>query len=468
MVECRRLGVIPVGLALWLTASPALAGQWKVTLEHITVAPTKANGQPWDADGSPPDVFGDFAVGRLSEGRCVPSNAEKITKHQNMAEFATDISVVVDAEAVGVLCFAARFMDKDLAADDPIGAGVAALQAGTYTYRFGQAEVQVSTRSSEAPQPTPANEDSTELRAPPSPRPLVYKVSVVTARIHQTKPDGATWDAPTDKEADDDKALSGLLGIGLAYATGGTTAIVQAGASMLKSGGSGQVSYKAQTASAPDPQVVLRWGGLTFATPKNRNTFQPRWAFEFLVPAQIAEHKPLRIDVLDADDGDDETIGSDSVSGKEVVKDDVFRRTFGGVEELVIEIEKVSEESTPTEKTLKIDTTRGWVDTGIDVVAGQTIHVTARGQHCLRGGRCVGPDGENLVAFQRHEQKAGVVGPVRVGQLAAVIGDDVVPIGSAASITAKASGRLLLGVASKASSGSLTAQVQVFYPLHGQ
>ncbi len=444
-----------------IISSPAWAKQWKTTLSRVVVAATKSNGQPWDGDNSPPDVLGEFGAGMKQGGRCPITNLEKIPKHQDAYDFSPDISIVSESDKAEDLCFRIRLVDRDLVDDDPIGDTAAILEPGQHQYKVGQAEIEVLVESLGGE--GTVRQAAVELPPPPSSRPTVYKVSVVTARIHSAKADGATWDEPTDKDAEDAKLMKGLLGIGLAVATAGSSAIVQASASALKAGSeqAPQVTYKAQTASAPDPRVVIKWGDVVLDTPKAKNTFSPRWTFEFIVSADVAERKPLRIDVFDGDDGDDDPIGSDSVSGSEVVKTDVFRHKFGGVEELVLEIEKLREGPMPFEKKVKIETTRGWVDTGIDVIAGQTLQITATGQHCLPGGRCVGPEGGEGIAFQEDASSA----PVHEGELAAVIGDTLTPVGAAGNVLAKASGRLVLGVASKASSGSLAATVRVFFPL---
>lgn len=466
MKDRALLLVALVVLPICAVPATAAAEQWKVTLARIEVAPTKPTGQPWDGDGSPPDVVGEFAIGRLNGDRCQPRLKEPIPKHQDAFNFAAEISIVTDVEPGVPACFAFRIVDRDLAADDAIASGAAALEVGEKTHDFGAARLQINVAAAGRPA-----RHQTALRPvtfPPAPaaRTALYRVSVVTARISPAKPDGTTWDPATDKDAEDARMLQGLLEIGLAYATGGTSAIVKAGTSTLKAGESGVMTHKAQTVAAPDPQIIIRWGGLVFSTPKNKNTLAPRWDYQFVVPAEIAERKPLRVDVLDVDDGEDESIGADSVPGREAVGSDVFRRKFGAIEELVLEVERVSEGTSPHEQVIKVDTTRGWTDTGIEVIAGQQVQVAASGEHCFRGGRCFGPDGDTSVVLQLEDRVDGTVAPVRTGQLSAVIGDDIIAIGSAASFTARSSGRLLLGAASRTSSGALTANVRLFYPLH--
>jgi hypothetical protein len=235
-------------------------------------------------------------------------------------------------------------------------------------------------------------------------------------------------------DSEDANFIKGLVNLGMAASTGGAGA--GAIAALLGNGKSEAPTYKARTVAAPDPRVTIRWGGMTWATPRQRNTFNPKWDFTFLVPAEIAEHKSLRVDVLDADDGDDENIGTDAISGKDVVKDDVFRKGFGGAEELVLEVEKVGEERAPVERKIRIDTTRGWMDTGVDVVAGQTVQISVSGTHCLPGGRCIGPEGEAAIAFQQEVNGEEAAPPVRVGELGGFIGGYMFPVGRGSQLVA--------------------------------
>jgi hypothetical protein len=460
--SASRRGAVTFVTAMLVLVEPALADQWKVTLKDVTIARTKPNGQPWDADNSPPDVMGRLSVGRLDGERCPPRQTEVIRKHQDSFQFADDISIVADGDLAD-MCFSVALVDRDLVDDDPIGAGAGPLRTGESRMSIGAATIRLlveSTATGMTDRPPP------KLASPPPPRAALYKVSLVAARIHATKADGSTWDEPTDKEAEDARLARSLLNVTFAGVTGGAGAIIRG----LLGGEDGtKTTYKAQTVSAPDPRVVIRWGSIVLATPKVKNTFNPKWDFEFIVPADVAEHKPVRIEVFDEDDGDDDPIGADSISGREMVSGDVLKRSFGAVEEIVFEVEKTAEAAAPVEKTINVDTTRGWVDTGVVLVAGQTIQVTATGEHCRPGGHvCMSPDGGGGIAFEAPEHESGKIPPVHDGQLAAVIGHEVFPVGAAASLTARTSGRLLLGVASKVSTGALTATVRIFYPLRNE
>jgi hypothetical protein len=457
----KRIHQFAFGIAVTALASPALANQWKVTLERIVVAPAKPSGQPWDADNSVADVIGAFGVGTIREGKCDAMKSEQIAKHQNTLELAPGLSIVGEAERAADLCFRVVLLDKDLVENDPIGSVTASLAIGTHDYEAGAARVTVHVSGNGAVE---AGTPDVQLDPPPPPRPLLYKVTVVTARIHPSKADGLSWDAPADTDAENERFLGSLKKIGLSAPVLAATQGASAAMAFVPGGSDEAASYKERTAAAPDPRVVLRWGDLTLVAPGRRNTLNPRWDFQFIVPADVAERRPMRVTVLDADDGDDETIGADSIPGKDVVKDEVFRKTFGGVEELVLEVEKVSEDTQGAEKSIKVDTTKGWIDTGVDVVAGQMVRVTAMGTHCLGGG-CVGPEGGKAIAFQRDAQEDGAAPPLHAGELGAFVGGDIFPVGRAGQFKARASGRLRLGVASKASSGSLTATVTVFYPL---
>lgn len=58
-------------LAFVTFTTPAIAKQWKVTLKKVAVAPVKNTGEPWDGDGSGPDVVGHFGVGRVDGDKCL-------------------------------------------------------------------------------------------------------------------------------------------------------------------------------------------------------------------------------------------------------------------------------------------------------------------------------------------------------------------------------------------------------------
>lgn len=193
------------------------------------------------------------------------SGRKKLTipKHQDTQAFTTSLSIVAESVEATDLCLSITIADKDLADDDPIGAATTALESGDNAVEVGQATVSVEVQAAEGDK---IDETPVNLPPPPIVRPALYKVSLVTARIHATKTDGVTWDEPKDKDDEDAKQIKALIGIGLKVYGGG--AILGA----LLGGGDDGPSHKAQTAAAPDPRVVIRWGGLTLATLRNRNT----------------------------------------------------------------------------------------------------------------------------------------------------------------------------------------------------
>lgn len=463
----RKVFAVALGLVGLLgAATPAVARQWKITLDRISVTPVKATGQQWDADGSGPDLVGSLAAGHWMNDSCVPSTREAIPKQQNTFDFQSAVSIVMEAERPSELCFVASLSDKDLMNDDPIGQAAQQLERGQHSYDLGQATISVT---AEPIGPIAGSKPSQVVSLPPPPAPAAirYRVTLVTARIHPTKGDGLPWDEARDKDDEDERFFKSLLSIGAKAALVSSTGGAALAAALPLGGTSNGPSYKAMNAASPDPKVAVTWGAATFETRPARNTLSPHWNLTFTVTAEVATRKPLRIDVMDADDDTAEPIGTDLIPGSEVVGGNVFRRSFGGVEELVLEVEKVADAPAPLEKTIQLDTTKGWIDTGIDLVAGQLVEIRASGTHCLSGGRCMGPDGDQEVLLPVSSRTSGAQSSIRAGQLAALVSAEVYPIGSGAQAQIISNGRLLLGVATreKASSGALSATIRVFYPL---
>jgi hypothetical protein len=465
-----RFSVLVVGVLG--SGAAAHAEQWKATLDRVTVDPKKADGRPWDADDSAPDVKGQFAVGVIKDGHCITAASESIAKHQDTADFAPQLAVVFEGEEK-TACMVVNLTDADLVEDDTIGREAGALSPGQHRYRVGQANIQVTFASTAnitiAPTPEAAAAEGANNNQTPQPvrqpNAVIYKISLVTARIHPTRADGVQWDEARDTAAEDQMFAASLVKLGLAVVSTGGIGLLAVGPSVVEAK-TQKVSgtHVAQTVSAPDPFVVLRWGNTSFTTPVNQNTEQPRWDFAIVVPQEVAEKKPLRIEVFDQDGGANEPIGSDSISSKDLLATDVFRKSFGGVDEIVLEVEKTAEVSQPVEASVKVDTTKGWANTGVDVLAGQTIVISTTGQYCIKG-KCSDADGDQTVLVDASTSAQGATAPIHNGQLAAVIGDDFYPIGKAATIVARASGRLLLGVANKGSSGTLSTKIQLYYPL---
>jgi hypothetical protein len=448
-----------------LVSESALAAKWKVTLNRVSVAATKPGGAPWDADGSAPDTAGIFLVGTVNSetGACTTSKIKRFEKHQDTHELQPAWGTIIEAESPAALCIRAEFWDVDVMFDDPISNGVAKLSE-TLSPRFGPLSLEVSVEPVQTSAPSAVPIALPGLR-PPRPDALCL-VTVVKARIHGQKPDGLSWDEPSDPEAQRTQRTHSLLKLGLSLMTGRLLPVIRAAGEIDRDTSSH--TYQARTVSAPDSRVMLRLGDLQpFKTPTEYNTFAPRWGTRFLVPPELLFTTTLTIQVADDDGEKEEAIDTEVIAGNELLQrvqqSPIVRLKFGSVEELVLQIEPVREAERPTEKSFSIDTTKGWVDTGLDLVGGQTVQIRASGEHCMADGRCLGPSGDR--GGTKYSDPANPTLTVHEGELVAVIGDVVLPVGPGAQITAPTSGRLLLGVQNSAASGSIEAQAIVAYPL---
>jgi hypothetical protein len=455
---CRAIHFAAVVVAFGLGS--AQAAQWKVMLTEIAVEPTKETGQPWDGDNSAPDIVGKFAVGVVDGQECKVGEAKAISKQQDTYRATLNIQTIGEAESASDLCVKARIADKDLMEDDLIGAGVARLKDGMQDLKVGQATLSIKVIGVGAATPAAV---AVDLPAPPAPHPNgMYRVSIVSATIATTKPDGSTWDPADDPEAENGAFVGGLAKLGLKLALGGPAAALLGSA--MNAGGNQRerkASHAAQTRAAPDTKVTMQWGDLAFETPVHRNTYAPTWSTQFLVPKETFESTSARVSLADDDDGSDDQIGTDLVKAKQLLVDDIVRLKVGSAGELIVHVERVTESVAPLEKSVSIKGEKMWVDTGLTVFGGQTVHVNGTGETCIRGGsECFSAGGDPATFI-----KAGEVS-IHLGQLAAVVGNDIYPIGAARAFFVKSGGRLSVGIArGSVSAGGLDATVRVFYPV---
>jgi hypothetical protein len=92
--------------------------------------------------------------------------------------------------------------------------------------------------------------------------------------------------------------------------------------------------------------------------------------------------------------------------------------------------------------------TGGWVDTGVDVLAGEQAVVVATGQMLLADGRTVGPEGADrgwkdlLRKYPLNDAKAGAL----IGRVTDLGASVPFPLGASGKVTLPTSGRLFLAV----------------------
>lgn len=438
---------------------PALAHaeRVKIVIDEVTVQDRKANGKPWDGMGGPPDIMIDLAFGVGNADEClvkvspdlggVYKNRYKVRlDHEEMVEFAEGETLCVDA----------RIIDKDAMQNDLIGRRLSTLIEGFQAIKVGQAFVHITVTSPErSRRPAVAAPPPVLPPAPAKPN-KAWLVTVVSAEIQAGRPDKTTWDEPHDQAAEEAEAVKWMAKAGLAIATGGTTAIL--GALADGPGGAGH-THQARTNAAPDPFIEATVGGKTFSGGARRNTFAPEWNSTFVVHASPAPPPVIKFSVLDADGSSEEPIGSDVFPLPPLLAKQVAKPDFGSVDRVTVTAEPIELADTPLKTSVTLNAGELLVDPGVEVHAGQTVRITAEGEHCV-GGRCVGPEGDPTRTHEFDGER------LAEGQLVAFVGRQPVPIGRGHQFTAPRSGPIYLGLLNReASSGKLDVDVTVFHPV---
>lgn len=214
---------------------------------------------------------------------------------------------------------------------------------------------------------------------------------------------------------------------------------------------------RARSSPAADPMVVVEVDDLVFRSPAEPRAFNPLWDFSFrFLHGELNGRKGVqrgamvRIHVLDYDGPDHfDAIGStvlsvDQLQGKPVHE----LGPFGGVNKLTLQVrtlEPPTEGEEATSTRLAVPGKPSWTDTGIDLVAGQRVEISAADEVCTtpEGDKsCSGPEGQsrpssyNLRGFEA----------IGHGALVAAIGDTRFVVRRGLAFVAPSSGRLRLGV----------------------
>jgi hypothetical protein len=310
--------------------------------------------------------------------------------------------------------------------------------------------------TSVAPPPvvtTPPVVTPPEVLAPPPPQ--LLRVTVLSASVDGRKPDGSPWDEENAALAP--PALRGSLAAYLAAhrELEGTAHLI--GEPVDVPG----TLAAARKSSGPDPVVFIEApGGATFRTTLAPGQFQPVWRFPFLV---LSGDAMLRVTVVDWDGpGQADVIGDTLVPLRELAARPILELArFGNVERLTFETAPAGDLA--ARRRVAVPGRDGWIDSGLDLIAGQEVIIRSAGEVCSNGAdrsRCAGPEGQpqpgatGVPGFEARPH-AGLLGAV---------GDTRFFIGRELRLRAPSSGRLLLGVNDTAvgnNSGELEVDIEL-------
>lgn len=286
----------------------------------------------------------------------------------------------------------------------------------------------------------------------PTPMPELVRVTVLSAEIAGTMPNGEEWDARAPAGDHIDPPLGAYFEqhpeLVLTVATLGVP---------IDAPG---VEKEAGKSKAADPMVLIEAGPRVFRSPMRPRAFSPAWSFAFEVvvdPAppgggsDASRGLPgaalVRLHVVDYDSPTRfDTIGTTVLTVEELLAKPIHRiGPFGGVTSLVVQVDRAPLVDEPVVHRLAVQGNAPWTDTAIDVVAGQRIVIEAADEVCTSGSdlsRCAGPEG------QRKTSEYNLPGFAWLGHGALVgsIGDTRFAVKRRLELVAPASGRLRLGV----------------------
>jgi hypothetical protein len=277
---------------------------------------------------------------------------------------------------------------------------------------------------------------TTETRPAPPPPPRRVLLTIASAGVDGTKPDGSPWDDPKQKASPVWGTQEGPLS---AYLTqhpeldGAEKTVGQPVEAI-------DVVEAATTSPGPDPQVFVEAAGRVFRTPARAGQFQPVW--QFALTLDLAADALVRITVVDWDGASSyDVIGETTVAASQLLGARVLDvPRFGNVDRLSLAVGAAPE---PVKHRVSVPGRHTWTDTGIAVVAGQELQIVATGQVCTRASdRCSGPEGQAATSdynVRGFEQRGH-------GTLVGALGDVRFAIGRERRFSAPSSGTLLLGV----------------------
>lgn len=214
---------------------------------------------------------------------------------------------------------------------------------------------------------------------------------------------------------------------------------------------------RASKSPAADPMVLIEVGDAAFRSPVELRAFHPLWDFSFqFLHGSLGERQGVprgamvRIHVVDYDGPDHfDAVGSVVLSMDELLSKPVHELgPFGSVDKLTLQV-RVLDEPEDVEGgrsvRLAVPGSPSWIDTGIDVVAGQRVWIQAADEMCTTrksDSTCSGPEG------QRSTSESNLRGFEAIGHgtLVGAVGDTRFVVRRGLRFVAPASGRLRLGV----------------------
>ena len=210
-----------------------------------------------------------------------------------------------------------------------------------------------------------------------------------------------------------------------------------------------ELAERASESKAADPVVLLEIGDQVFRSPVRPRAFNPIWDFPLHVVARDPATESVRIHVLDYDGpGKYDAIGSTVVSVEQLLAQPVHTLpAFGAVDKLILQARSLppNPEVTNQGTRLAVPGKPTWTDTGIRVIAGQQVHITAADEVCTTlddPDDCSGPEGQSAPK----DPNVPGFSDLGHGALIAVLGDTRFHVGRELKFVAPASGILRLGI----------------------
>jgi len=272
----------------------------------------------------------------------------------------------------------------------------------------------------------------TALPAPPA----RWRVTLVGATLEPSRPDGRDWDSGERIDSD----APGVRSLMASYLTAHPeleqtrklTGDVLATPILRK---------EATKSIEPDAYVFVQVGGELFRSPLVQGSFAPVWSFPMLLTAAPGDRRSVHVTVCDWDGSFAyEVMGEADVPLGDLVAGRFKWVRAGTVSGLTFSVEPAGP---PIDKRVAVRAKVTWHDTGVDIVAGQRMHLEAAGELCSKSGsKCAGPEGQQATSSYSLEGMK----ELPHAALVASLGDTRFYVGRDLSFVAPSSGRLLLGL----------------------
>lgn len=218
-------------------------------------------------------------------------------------------------------------------------------------------------------------------------------LTVVNAEIEPKRPTGETWHSPSAKKGDD--ALLGLAAKWALTAEGVPGPLATILGSAFTQGTSPDPT---RDRTGPAPYVRISWANERVVTPTQWNTVLPSWEYRLVIDPP--SEGPMTLTVIDLDGNAGQAV--DDPIGTLLVDPEKFRRKgiltlgpFGAVKSITLVVAPFSEADFRSEKKgIRVDGRTPWTGSGVTVIAGQSITISATGQVTPTVGQVsCGPEG---------------------------------------------------------------------------